>query len=200
MGLGVITGACCTVRLALNWTNEDPDPWVEIPNWYVFRNELSYQPPPSPLRTPCTLQPSRELQILYLCACMSLTLRDRMWRTLEVNFGMAAASLPAVYPGYRVLRLRIARALSSSGYGHRSSKAESGKERLVVGDMVGTGGTGETEGKGVDEGGYGERLVPLRGTHEARADGRNIAGGDHLLPISVPQVAILKTTGFDVRS
>ncbi|KAL8740633.1 MAG: hypothetical protein Q9190_006687 [Brigantiaea leucoxantha] len=31
----------------------------------------------------------------------------QMWRTLEVNFGIAAACLPSIYPGYRALRRRI---------------------------------------------------------------------------------------------
>ena len=37
MSLGVITGACCVVRLATNWENESPDTtWDSVPNWCVL--------------------------------------------------------------------------------------------------------------------------------------------------------------------
>lgn len=36
MGLGVITGAICTVRTVLNWQNIDEDStWVSVDNWYL---------------------------------------------------------------------------------------------------------------------------------------------------------------------
>lgn len=37
-----------------------------------------------------------------------------MWRCLEVNFGIAAACLPTIYPGYRALKKRYNSRLSSS--------------------------------------------------------------------------------------
>ena len=33
----------------------------------------------------------------------------RMWRTLEVNFGIAAACLPSIFPGYSEVRRRFAK-------------------------------------------------------------------------------------------
>ena len=46
-----------------------------------------------------------------------------MWRALEVNFGVAAACVPAVYPGYRALQRRI------SNYRSRHSSEESDTKR-----------------------------------------------------------------------
>ena len=56
-----------------------------------------------------------------------LTLR-RMWRTLEVNFGIAAACLPAIYPCFRVINRWIGRN-SSRRYGS-GEKTESEKARI----------------------------------------------------------------------
>lgn len=46
-----------------------------------------------------------------------------MWRTLEVNFGIAAACLPALYPGYKAAQKKIA-SIKSSRRSSGSSKKD----------------------------------------------------------------------------
>ena len=49
-----------------------------------------------------------------------------MWRCLEVNFGIAAACLPSIYPGYRALRQRFDKYF----YSTEKTQTQSGKARL----------------------------------------------------------------------
>lgn len=48
-----------------------------------------------------------------------------MWRALEVNFGIAAACLPSIYPGYSEVRRRFGKYHFSTG----QTQTQSGKAR-----------------------------------------------------------------------
>ncbi|KAL6717703.1 hypothetical protein ACLMJK_005618 [Lecanora helva] len=49
----------------------------------------------------------------------------QMWRTLEVNFGIAAACLPSIHPGYSAVRRRLGRYYSRT----EQTYTQSGKTR-----------------------------------------------------------------------
>ncbi|MCJ1391185.1 hypothetical protein MMC18_004047 [Xylographa bjoerkii] len=65
-----------------------------------------------------------------------------MWRCLEVNFGIAAACIPALYPGYKAL----SRNISAYRSGRRTSYPRSEKELLPPSAVPATAGTPTTDG------------------------------------------------------
>ena len=51
-----------------------------------------------------------------------------MWRTLEVNFGIAAACLPSIYPGYSAVKRRFDKYYFSTD--QRQTQTQSEKARI----------------------------------------------------------------------
>jgi hypothetical protein len=94
-----------------------------------------------------------------------------MWRCLEVNFGIAAACLPTVYPGYLAVKKRL--------YSQRLSSTER------------TGSTEKTE----------QLLLDPRGnTRDTRTTAAASASGPSVnLDLPMPEAAIIKSTRFGVR-
>lgn len=95
-----------------------------------------------------------------------------MWRCLEVNFGMAAACFPAIYPGYRAIRQRISK-YSSQRY-NSGEKTQSDKARIW--------------------------LNQDKSTRNTRSTAAASTGGAVVNPdIPIPEAAILTSTEFGVQ-
>ena len=65
---------------------------------------------------------------IVLKGCFVKLTLQRMWRCLEVNFGIAAACLPAIYPGYRSVRRHFG--IRSSQRYPSGGKGDSDKARI----------------------------------------------------------------------